>query len=107
MCPNTTFMRTHPNQKGLDQKIESVFQKIFALEKRRKLGLFGMVAHYAYEQNKKELHIKELKEQIFTCRENMQEVYGQKIIKEIEELPVKFRKFKRRKLNSTETFESK
>lgn len=77
-----------------EQRIEGVFQRIFALEKRKKLGLFGMVAHFAYEQDKKELHIKELKEQIYTCRENMQEVYGQKIIEEIDSLPIKFRKLK-------------
>ena len=92
-------MRTQPNHKELDQKIELVFQKIFELEKRRKLGLFGMVAHYAYDQNKKELHIKELKEQIYTCRENMQEVYGQKIIEEIDSLPVKFKKLNSYRLN--------
>lgn len=95
------------NNYEFEQRIEAVFQRIFVLEKRKKLGLFGMVAHYAYEQDKKELHLKELKEQIYTCRENMQEVYGRKIIEEIEELPVKYRKFKRRKLNSSRTLESK
>lgn len=95
------------NNYEFEQRIEAVFQRIFALEKRKKLGLFGMVAHYAYEQDKKELHIMELKEQIYTCRENMQEVYGRKIIEEIEELPVKFRKLKRRKLNGSEAAESK
>lgn len=80
----------------LDQEIEFIFQKIFALEKKKKLGLFGMVAHYAYEKDKKALHMKELKEQIYTCRENMEEVYGEKLIEEIDNLPVKFRRLKRR-----------
>lgn len=84
-------------KEDLDQEIEFIFQKIFALEKKKKLGLFGMVAHYAYEKDKKVLHMKELKEQIYTCRENMEEVYGRNLINEIDSLPVKFRKLRRNK----------
>lgn len=85
-------MQTSIKQSELEQKIESIFQKIFALEKRKNLGLFGMVAHYAYEQNLKALHMKELKEQIYSCKEAMQEVYGSRIVQEIDALPVKYRK---------------
>lgn len=96
--------QTHPmptvkRKADLDQEIEFIFQEIFALEKKKKLGLFGMVAHYAYEMNEKALHIRELKEQIYTCRENMEEVYGRNLIDEIYSLPVKFRKLKRKERN--------
>ena len=77
-----------------EQRIEAIFKRIFALEKRKKLGMFGMVARYAYEQDKKELHLIELKEQIYSCRVNMEELYGQKIIEEIDRLPVKYRQLK-------------
>ena len=76
----------------LDRRIELIFKKIFAREKSKNLGLFGLAAHYAYEQNMKALHMKELKEQIYSCKEGMQEVYGRRLVQEIDALPVKYRK---------------
>lgn len=85
-------MQKSLKQNKLKKKLESIFQEIFALEKRKNLGIFGMVANFAHNHDKKILHILELKEQIYSCRESMKDIYGQKIVEEIEKVPIKYRK---------------
>lgn len=82
-------------KKELEVKVDRVYHKIFARTKKRPLGIHGMAAEYAFQTNQKELHIKELKQQIHSTRPYMEELYGKGLIQEIYDLPIKFRKLKR------------
>lgn len=77
-------------------KIESIFSKIFERRKKQSLGLYGIAAQLGYEDKKlKVTFIKELKQQIASCRGSMTDIFGQEIIDEIDSLDIKVRKLKR------------
>lgn len=82
------------SKRELDKKVDRVYRKIFSRSKKRSLGLHGYVAELAFNTNNKELHIKELKQQIDTTRPYMEKVYGKGLIQEIADLPIKYRKLK-------------
>ncbi len=77
-------------------KIESIFSKIFERRKKQSLGLYGVVAELGYEtEENKILFIKEVKQQLASCRGNMTDIFGEEIIAEIDNLDIKVRKLKR------------
>lgn len=77
-------------------KIESVFSKIFERRKKQSLGLYGVVSELGYEtEENKILFIKEVKQQIASCRGSMTDIFGQEIVDEIDSLDIKVRKLKR------------
>lgn len=76
-------------------KIESIFSKIFERKKKKSLGLYGMAAELGYEtEENKVIFIKEVKQQIASCRGSMTDIFGQEIIDEIDSLDIKVRKLK-------------
>jgi hypothetical protein len=77
-------------------KIESIFSKIFERRKKQTLGVYGMAAQLGYEtEENKVIFIKEVKQQIASCRGNMTRIFGEEIIDEIDSLDIKFKKLKR------------
>lgn len=81
---------------GNAEKIEDIYLKIFAKNKNQSLGLYGMAAKLGYEDKTlKVTYIKELKQQIASCRDSMIELFGQEIINDIDSLDIKVRKLKR------------
>jgi hypothetical protein len=78
------------------KKIESIFSKIFERNKRRSLGLYGMTAKLGYETEEyKIIFMKELTQQIRSCRESMILIFGEEIINDIDALDLKVRRIKR------------
>jgi len=78
------------------KKIEVIFSKIFERRNKQSLGLYGMAAVLGYEtEENKVTFIKEVKQQIDSCRGSMTDIFGQEIIDEIDGLDIKFRKLKR------------
>ena len=76
--------------------IESIFSKIFERSKNQSLGVYGKTAQLSYETEEyKIIFIKELKQQIASCRGNMTRIFGEEIIDEIDSLDIKFRRLKR------------
>jgi hypothetical protein len=81
-------------KRELDIRVEKIFLKILKRAKHYPLGLNGFVAKYAYETDQKIAHIKELKQQIDSTRPSMELQYGKSLIRDIVDLPIKFRKLK-------------
>lgn len=78
------------------KKIESIFSKIFERGKKQSLGLYGMTAKLGYEtEENKIIFIKEVKQQIASCRGSMTNIFGQEIIRDIDSLDIKVKKLKR------------
>lgn len=78
------------------KKIESIFSKIFERHKNQSLGLYGITAKLGYEnEENKIIFVKELKQQIASCRGSMIDIFGQEIINDIDGLDIKVRKVKR------------
>lgn len=82
------------SKKELDIRVEKIFLKILKRAQNYPLGLNGAVAKYAYETDQKITHIKELKQQIDSTRPSMELQYGKSLIREIADLPIKYRKLK-------------
>jgi hypothetical protein len=79
-----------------NKKIETIFSKIFERSKNQSLGLYGMTAKLGYEtEDNKIIFMKEVKQQIASCRGSMTNIFGQEIISEIDSLNIKVRKIKR------------
>jgi len=77
-------------------KIESIFSKIFERSKKQSLGLYGVAAQLGYETEENKItFIKEVKQQIASCRGSMTEIFGKEIINEIDSLDIKVKKLKR------------
>lgn len=78
-----------------DLEIENIYLKIFERNKYHTLGLYGIAAQLGYEDKTlRKTFIKELKQQIASCRESMTEIFGEEIIDEIDNLDIKVRKLK-------------
>ena len=78
------------------KKIESIFSKIFERRKKHSLGVYGKAAEFGYETEEyKIIFMKELKQQIASCRGTMTDIFGQEIIADIDALDIKVRKIKR------------
>ncbi len=78
-----------------DWEIENIYLKIFERNKDQTLGLYGIAAQLGYEDKTlKRTFIKELKQQIASCRGSMTEIFGEEIINEIDNLDIKVRKLK-------------
>jgi hypothetical protein len=81
---------------GNAEKIEVIYLKIFARNKKQSLGLYAIAAKLGYENKTLKItFIKELKQQIASCRDSMIELFGQEIINDIDSLDIKVRKLKR------------
>lgn len=79
-----------------NKKIESIYLKIIKRAKNYPLGVLGVAAKMGYEQKQYRItYLKELKQQIASCRGSMTEIFGEEIINEIDALDIKVRKLKR------------
>jgi hypothetical protein len=78
------------------ESLDNIYLKIFERGKYYPLGVLGVAAKIGYEQkNFRVTYFKELKQQIHSCRCDMTEIFGEEIIKDIDNLDLKFRKLKR------------
>lgn len=81
---------------GNSKKIEIIYLKIFERHKTNPLGVYAMAAKLGYEDvNLKITFIKELKQQIASCKDSMIDTFGEEIINDIDSLDIKVRKLKR------------
>jgi len=88
--------KTKPTiKKELNSQVDKVLTKIIARAKDHPLGVYSFATQLAIENDEKILHIKELKQQIASCRGSMTDMLGEEIIKDIDRLDIKFRKLKR------------
>ncbi|MBL7920020.1 MAG: hypothetical protein JNJ40_06875 [Bacteroidia bacterium] len=86
---------TRISKKELNSQVDAIYVKIKKRAKVRQIGVFGIAAEMACQTDQKELHIKELKQQIHSVRPYMEELYGKGLIREIADLPIKVKKLKR------------
>jgi hypothetical protein len=78
------------------KKIEAIFSKIFERRKSHSLGLYKKTVELGYEtEENKIIFIKEVKQQIASCRGSMISIFGQEIIEDIDSLDIKVPKLKR------------
>lgn len=83
------------SKKELNSQVDEVLIKIINRAKDHPLGVYSFATQLAIETDQKITHIKELKQQIASCRCSMTEMFGEEIITEIDRLDIKFRKLKR------------
>ena len=79
-----------------DITLEDIYLKIFERAKIYPLGVLEVAAKMGY--NQKEYRVTfmiELKQQIDSCRSNMIEMFGTEIIKDIDNLDIKYKKLRK------------
>lgn len=85
-----------------NSKVEDTYLKIFERAKYYPLGVLEVAAKMGYQEKEYRLtYIKELKQQIDSCRGYMTEIFGKEIIDDIDNLNIKYRKLKRLSISKT------
>lgn len=82
-------------KKELSDQIDKVIDKIIKRAKVYPLGVYGYSAKLAIESGQKVLFIKELKQQIISCRGSMTDMFGLEIIADIDKINVKVKRVRR------------
>ncbi len=82
-------------KKELSDQIDNVIEKIIKRAKVYPLGVYGYSAKIAIESSQNVLFIKELKQQIISCRESMTDMFGLEIIADIDKINVKVKRVRR------------
>lgn len=85
-----------------NKKVEGTYLKIFERAKHYPLGVLEVAAKMGYQEKEYRLtYIKELKQQIDSCRGYMTEIFGKEIIEDIDNLNIKYRKLRRLSVSKT------
>lgn len=85
-----------------NKKVEDTYLKIFERAKHYPLGVLEVAAKMGYQEKEYRLtYIKELKQQIDSCRGYMTEIFGKEIIEDIDNLNIKYRKLRRLSVSKT------
>lgn len=93
---NLPLIDNFKNKMVCNRKLEDTYLKIFERAKHYPLGVLEVAAKMGYQERKYRLtYIKELKQQIDSCRDYMTEIFGNEIITDIDNLDIKYRKLKR------------
>lgn len=79
-------------RKEVSDQIDHVIAKILKRAKISPLGVYEFCAKLAVETGEKVLFIKELKQQIISCRGSMNDIFGLEIISDIDQIPIKVKR---------------
>jgi hypothetical protein len=79
-------------RRGLSNQIDNVIVKILKRAKVSPLGVYEFSTKLAVENGEKVLLIKELKQQIISCRGSMNDIFGLEIISDIDQIPIKVKR---------------